>query len=250
MRIVCLSDTHGQHRQLVGPFAVPDGDVLVHAGDFTARDGFSEHVRFLDWLASLPHPVKVIVAGNHDGQWAHSGLAMRQAAEERGTVYLEHEAATVGPAGPEDGDVAVFGSPWTPAFMDWHFMYPRAGDRAERLWSQIPDGLDLLVSHGPPHGVRDKTTDGTFAGCELLWRRLTTPASTGGLGRPPRLHVFGHIHEAAGVTRLGDPERGTLCVNASVVDERYRVCRPPVVVDVTASGAVHRSRPLGNRDRE
>ena len=32
VRIVCISDTHGQHAKL----SVPVGDVLIHAGDFMA----------------------------------------------------------------------------------------------------------------------------------------------------------------------------------------------------------------------
>ena len=31
IRIVCISDTHKKHRQL----DVPDGDILIHAGDFS-----------------------------------------------------------------------------------------------------------------------------------------------------------------------------------------------------------------------
>ena len=33
LKIVCISDTHGKHRSL----KVPDGDVLVHAGDITSK---------------------------------------------------------------------------------------------------------------------------------------------------------------------------------------------------------------------
>jgi hypothetical protein len=33
LKIVCISDTHGKHRNL----KVPDGDVLVHAGDITSK---------------------------------------------------------------------------------------------------------------------------------------------------------------------------------------------------------------------
>lgn len=33
MRVVCISDTHSQHNSMTN--AIPDGDVLVHAGDFT-----------------------------------------------------------------------------------------------------------------------------------------------------------------------------------------------------------------------
>ena len=62
-RIVCISDTHGLHRKV----AVPEGDLLIHAGDFM-RTGTSleEIADFKDWLGEQPHPHKIVVAGNHD----------------------------------------------------------------------------------------------------------------------------------------------------------------------------------------
>ena len=38
VRIVCISDTHELHREL----SVPDGDLLIHSGDFTF---FNQHLK-------------------------------------------------------------------------------------------------------------------------------------------------------------------------------------------------------------
>ena len=63
MRIVCISDTHGKHADLDD---VPDGDVLIHAGDYTTF-GKEVHARaFNEWLGTLPHPHKLVVNGNHE----------------------------------------------------------------------------------------------------------------------------------------------------------------------------------------
>jgi 3',5'-cyclic AMP phosphodiesterase CpdA len=51
MRIVCVSDTHGRHREIT----VPDGDVLVHAGDLTRYGRLDEARDVNDWLRTLPH---------------------------------------------------------------------------------------------------------------------------------------------------------------------------------------------------
>src|ERR1039458_8925036 len=63
VRIVCISDTHELHRELT----VPDGDLLIHAGDFTFFSKRPSMLRdFDDWLGELPHRYKIIVPGNHE----------------------------------------------------------------------------------------------------------------------------------------------------------------------------------------
>lgn len=63
LRLVLLSDTHQLHREVV----VPDGDILIHAGDFTLFSESMEAVAdFNDWLGDLPHRFKAIVPGNHE----------------------------------------------------------------------------------------------------------------------------------------------------------------------------------------
>lgn len=59
---VCVSDTHSSYE-----FVLPDGEILLHAGDFS-RSGSKEEVEtFLRWLKSLKqYRLKIIIAGNHD----------------------------------------------------------------------------------------------------------------------------------------------------------------------------------------
>src|SRR3712207_5190443 len=107
MRIVCISDTHTLHDRV----QVPDGDVLVHTGDFT-KVGAEKDVRAFDrWLASLPHREKVIVAGNHD-------FCFERTRDARDWItaahYLEDSGATV-------SGLRFWGSPWQPRFFDWAF---------------------------------------------------------------------------------------------------------------------------------
>lgn len=64
--MVCISDTHELHRELV----VPNGDLLIHAGDFTLFNHTSKIRDFNDWLGELPHRNKVIIPGNHDRAFA------------------------------------------------------------------------------------------------------------------------------------------------------------------------------------
>lgn len=52
-RFVCISDTHSRIYQ------IPAGDVLLHAGDLSAGGAFKRLKVTLDWLKTLPHPVKM-----------------------------------------------------------------------------------------------------------------------------------------------------------------------------------------------
>ena len=62
MKIICLSDTHNQHEHL----SVPNGDILIHAGDITSTGEREDFIKFNDWLGRLPHKHKIVIAGNHD----------------------------------------------------------------------------------------------------------------------------------------------------------------------------------------
>ena len=62
LTIVCISDTHTNHHKML----IPNGDIQLHAGDFTLR-GFPDEVEnFNNWLKTLPHKHKIVIAGNHE----------------------------------------------------------------------------------------------------------------------------------------------------------------------------------------
>ena len=212
MRLVCLSDTHKLHDRLV----IPDGDVLIHAGDMSGRGSLDDIARCGAFFARLPHRHKVIIAGNHDFSFEDE-RAERARAALGDVVYLQDQAAVI------DG-VKFYGSPWQPRFFDWAFNLDR-GAPLKAKWDLIPADTDVLITHGPPQGIGDQCYDGARVGCEELLAAL---------GRVrPRVHVFGHIHEAYGKTELRHADgRVTICVNASTCDLRYRAANPPVVIDI------------------
>lgn len=210
MRIVCLSDTHMHHRKLT----VPDGDVLVHTGDFTRKGSEADIADFNAWLGTLPHAHKVVIAGNHDFLFAqNNGLARA----------LLFNATYLQDASVEVAGVKFWGSPWQPWFYNWAFNLPRGTALAQK-WALIPPDTDVLLTHGPPFGVLDLTDRGEPVGCEEL-RQVVVRLS-------PRLHVFGHIHEAYGEVGFGR----TWCVNASNCTLQYRPEHAPIVVDLPCKG--------------
>lgn len=209
MRLVCISDTHLQHR-----FSVPEGDVLIHAGDGTSRGTWKEVATWMNWLASLPHPHKIVIAGNHDFFFEREPASVPGLIPP-GITYLQD-------SGTDIRGLRIWGSPWQPWFMDWAFNLPR-GERLAEKWRLIPSDTQVLVTHGPPNGILDKLDGpgGAHVGCEALLERLETL---------PRLqcHVFGHIHCGHGQQDWN----GVRFVNASICDEDYRATQQPIVVDL------------------
>lgn len=234
VRFVCISDTHGRHEDLAP--LLPEGDVLLHTGDFTNSGDLGELRRFGFWLGSLPYPRKLVVAGNHDvtlheeyylatGRWRFHArepldpaLARAAFLEACGdsVTYLEDAAAVV-------QGVRVYGSPWQPEFCDWAFGLPRGPALAHR-WAAIPDDTDVLLTHGPPLGRGDRCSGGNRAGCADLLGAVQ--------GRVrPQFSVFGHIHEGHGATFDGT----THFVNAASSSWDHRCENVPLVFDVVPS---------------
>jgi predicted MPP superfamily phosphohydrolase len=63
-RFVCVSDNHDNY-----DFILPDGDILLHSGDFTRNGTESEIEKFLDWLKTLTqYRLKIVIVGNHESK--------------------------------------------------------------------------------------------------------------------------------------------------------------------------------------
>jgi predicted phosphohydrolase len=205
LRIVCLSDTYGLHRQI----AVPPGDVLIHAGDLTSHGSLDELHDLNDWLGDLPHSHKLLIAGNHD--WCC------QQEPERAQALLTH-ATYLADAGTSIADLRFYGSPWTAGFGGWAFT--RSPLALGYHWAELPDEIDVLITHGPPLGGLDQNAKGEHLGDEALAEAVRRVR--------PRVHIFGHIHEGYGRTAWG----GVIFVNASSCTVRYAPTQAPIVVEL------------------
>jgi Icc-related predicted phosphoesterase len=210
-KIVCLSDTHNCNEQII----VPDGDILIHAGDATVQGTIDEIVFFNEWFSSLPHKYKIFVAGNHD--WLFQiNPKLAQSLLDESIIYLQD--SLVGIEG-----LKIYGAPWQPWFFDWAFNLRRGAEIAEK-WKLIPGDTDILITHGPPNGILDQTPFGDLAGCEELRKRVEEIR--------PRLHVFGHIHLGYGKLE----KFGVQFANASNCDESYAPVNSPLVFDLDKNG--------------
>lgn len=212
MKLVLISDTHCRHPE------IPAGDILVHSGDLTIAGNRKETETEVRWLGEVAKQFKwvVLVGGNHDFFFYHAGAKItRQFIQQFGAeniVYLCDEATTI------EG-LQIYGSPWQPWFMDWAWNAQRGAD-IRQYWDRIPENLDLLVTHGPPHRILD-WVGRDRVGCEEL--RIAVERAK------PRVHVFGHLHSAGGQHRsVGAMD----FYNAAVVNEDYKLAHTPQVIDL------------------
>jgi predicted phosphodiesterase len=204
MRIVVVADTHTFEKD---QGALPDGDVFVHAGDLLRNGTLAELSSVAGWIRALPHRHKVVVAGNHD--WCVLTQPESARALLGDATYLEDSETTI-------HAVRFWGSPWQPAYNDWAFNLPRGWPLAEK-WAAIPNGVGILITHGPPLGFGDK---GPSAG------RMRGPSAVCPQGAA-LLHLFGHIHQDGGFWR----NESIAFANVTT----WECERPPTVLDIDLS---------------
>ncbi len=215
---------------------LPKAEILLHAGDCTNVGKEHEITQFVNWFQDLKgFDTKIFIAGNHDfgfehfkdpyhkgrPTWIHH-LLSEENLSQSDVVYLHDSSYTID--SPEfSRPIKIYGSPWQPEFYNWAFNLPRNGKELEEKWKNIPDDTDILITHGPPHGIRDFTQDrygANSVGCELLRVRVEQIN--------PLIHVFGHIHGAHGTAFI----KNTIFINASICDERYSPCQKPFIIEL------------------
>lgn len=213
----------------------PEADVAIHCGDLTSCGKDYEHRNAVALLKALPAPIKIVIPGNHDMTldpiylqrnrrlhgWTRPhrpddfndavNLYTNREAKEAGIRYIVEGLHSF--ILPNGAKLTIYASAFTPEFCNWGFAYPRSYDRFNITGERTPDNpvphftpwkvdtesmndqATVMVTHGPPRGILDKTTHGESVGCDHLMTAVSHCR--------PLLHCFGHIHEAWGAeTRL------------------------------------------------
>ena len=188
---------------------LPQGDVLLHLGDFAidakGRQRYDALNRFDAWLSAQPHKTKIVVRGNHDPHRCEFPLSKAMYFSKPASVVINGYSVSIIP-------------------------YHSRGSGSQRVHSG-----DVVASHVPPRGILDQCISGERGGSRSL--RYGVAAMVGG---PPKLWVCGHIHEGRGAkrVRLGRPSEGeTIVVNAANANpgRAMRLVRGPVVISLSGS---------------
>jgi len=227
VRFVCVSDTHSRTDLDSFPL-IPDGDVLIHCGDFTQSSLQAEYEKFFKFLDSLPHKHKIVIAGNHDValdvghyQKSFSKILGHKSPIDSNSIISELKSHCIYLLEEElviEG-IKLFGTPYTSGnSADWGFGYSEP--KGTKHWNKIPRDVDILVSHSPPYGILDESLDNSH-GCQCLLNQVTN-------GIKPSVHVFGHVHEGYGILK----KDSILFINAASVNKFRKPTNKPVVFDI------------------
>ena len=211
MKIWHISDTHGFHHQL----NIPEGiDLVIHTGDCSNRmDPYTnepEVRQFIEWYEQVPIPNKIFIPGNHDTS-IERNLIKGSDFISAGIHLLNHDWMDV-------GGIKIFGSPYTPTYGQWAFMKSR--ETINRVWEQIPEGMDIVAVHGPCKGILDLSRDRQnvleFCGDGALRKHVLNRVK-------PKYFLSGHIHNFEDIINTGFrylPDYNITFSNAAGVTDR------------------------------
>lgn len=221
VRFVCMSDSHNEAINI----EIPDGDVLLHAGDFTKKGTLGEVLAFNSFLRNLSHKHKVVIAGNHDFAFDFEAFDRKARVNPelrhidpakiknalRSCVYLEDTEVEI-------CGYKIWGSPWVIQHYPGAFTL-RDRSVLKSKWDLIPSNIDILLTHSPPYGICDSDSARNFGSPELRDRVQEIK---------PLVHVFGHIHEGYGKYQ----DNGITYLNSAMVNKRYTPVHGPWVFDL------------------
>ena len=226
MKIVAISDMHGYLKD------VPECDLLLIAGDILPLRIQFDMKASLEWLEEVFIPWAerqqcekvVFIAGNHDAVFDELGLVEEITDifmdHSHWLTYLENESIKLNIRGER---ISIFGTPYCSMFGEWSFMLE--DDELEKVYKNIPDEVNIILSHDAPYGTSDVCSEG--------------PAKNEGhIGNKPLakalenvkfdLLIHGHLHTS---NHEAEELNGGLVYNVSLLDENYKPAFEPLELE-------------------
>jgi Icc-related predicted phosphoesterase len=210
LSLVIISDTHNKHKHLS---KLPEADVIIHCGDMTSMGYDHEIANFMKWFSKLEqYKHKICIAGNHDWLFEKNNILAKELIPDN-VIYLEDREVVL------EG-VKFYGTPVQLPFNNWAFNKPE--ERLIPHWKAIPDDIDVLITHQPPHSIFDWSVyDNIHTGSPSLYWEVLERIK-------PKIHCFGHIHSGHGIKVI----ENTTFVNASNLDEDYMCVNKPILLEL------------------
>lgn len=256
--IVCISDTHGEHRKLT-KYMPSKADILIHAGDFT-KFGKQEHIQdFNQWLSTLPYNIKIVVNGNHESNamWkSHAKTLLNNAhllidetirikidSQTRTCQVLDndshHDTSSDNHNGLDNTSTHSMDKDEILYIHGTNFYWPTVNSQSHNpYFDLIHPSTDILISHCPVLGYVDQNH-----GCPALKQKILKEMVMNRTSKIPTLVISGHIHDATGiqVQQIQVPEKSMnmtkkniqnniTFVNAANAKRGHSVGKKPIVL--------------------
>lgn len=186
-KILHISDTHGMHRKM---HSLPYADIIIHSGDFCKKGTEDEVIDFIEWFDSLEYKHKIFIAGNHD-DFLHEAQILGLP---ENMHYLCYSSINI------EG-INIYGIPMFPADI--------INQKYEKQIQELPRSIDILITHQPPFGILDKTTNTHYGNIDILNKVCTIK---------PKFHLFGHVHNNNGIIL-----DSTTFINSAMSDDNYQL---------------------------
>ncbi|KAG2394265.1 hypothetical protein C9374_004029 [Naegleria lovaniensis] len=184
LKLVHMSDSHQFHEHLKN---FPEGDIFIHSAIFLIR-------------------VKIVIFGNHDIGFNGISPEFVQNNVLTNAIYLQDQSVIIKYKGKQL--LKIYGTPWTSS-RNMGFSMNRKD--IEQKWNDIPNDIDVLVTHLPPFGIMDLAS-GTEPQhyCDYCkknhcykrhWGNEALRKRSIQLNEQAKLkaHLFGHVHEYHGL---------------------------------------------------
>ncbi len=212
VRLALAADCHGFLPE------IPECDAVLLAGDLVPCYGFHSPAEqaywykyiFDSWAKKVNKPI-IFCAGNHE--------RLRPAGYEIKTKYADYLENSI----IRKFDLKIWGSPNSLPF-GWGWAFNSTEEQLEKIYSEIPEDTDVIISHGPAYGLGDRVWEGNGR-----WGKAGSKALLAAVERiQPKLMVTGHLHLGAGIYQCGK----TTVVNAALLDDSYKVVNKPTIVEI------------------
>lgn len=230
MKIIAISDLHGTLLPVEDYFE--PCEIVCLCGDIVPLNVQANHRKtrqwlvneFKPWCESLPCDKVIFIAGNHDFGFSNLDFMYTQFPKDEKVTYLFHEGYVY--TSRSGKEYSIFGTPYCKLFGNWAFM--EMDEILDRLYCDIPDNLDILLTHDQPFGYGDiildedcRWADGSHIGNKPLLKAV--------LAKQPKFMFTGHLHSTEHTCiEIGDTKR----YNVSIKNEKYEPVYDPLIIEI------------------
>eukprot|EP01084_Bolivina_argentea_P150265 262432_1 len=256
--IVHISDTHNKHKYYNKN--IPNGDILIHTGDFLYKCKTSEMyekqiVSFNDWIGKLPHKIKIVICGNHEGIFADMDIEFIHKTLSNVTYYLQDSYVTL-------YGIKFYGTPWTfnTSTNKAFGIDEKNEDELNKKFDLIPNDTDILLTHLPPFNIHDLAWRKFYDFkdkcniCNEFHQRYAHWGSKHLLKQiikriKPVACLFGHVHDSAGKSK----KKNILFCNSAMALSSTSCHKFDVVFDIESNknmDDIDKKDPKNNQSKE